>query len=50
VYFFTLGHSQVRVTIRSRSRNGYGDLGRNAAHICQLQAAMDDRLNADAAF
>ncbi len=50
VYFFALGHSQVRVTIRSRSRNGYGDLGRNAAHIRQLQAAMDDRLNADAAF
>lgn len=50
VYFFTLGHGQVRVTIRSRTRNGFGDLGRNAAHIKQLQAAMDDRLNADAAF
>ena len=50
VYFFALGHSQIRVTIRSRSRNGYGDLGRNAAHIKQLQAAMDDRLNNGAAF
>ena len=50
VYFFALGHSQIRVTIRSRTRNGFGDLGRNAAHIKQLQAAMDDRLNADAAF
>ena len=50
VYFFALGHSQIRVTIRSRSRNGFGDLGRNAAHIRQLQAAMDDRLNTDAAF
>lgn len=50
VYFFALGHSQIRVTVRSRSRNGYGDLGRNAAHIQQLQAAMDDRLNTGAAF
>ena len=50
VYFFALGYSQIRVTIRSRTRNGYGDLGRNAVHIKQLQAAMDDRLNADAAF
>ena len=50
VYFFALGHSQIRVTIRSRARSGYGDLGRSAAHIKQLQAAMDDRLNADAAF
>ncbi len=50
VYFFALGHSQIRVTVRSRARNGYGDLGRNAAHIRQLQAAMDDRLNTDAAF
>lgn len=49
-YFFALGHSQVRVTLRSRMRSGFGDLGRNAAHIKQLQAAMDDRLNADAAF
>ncbi len=50
VYFFALGHSQIRVTIRSRARSGLGDLGRNAAHITQLQTAMDDRLNADAAF
>lgn len=50
IYFFALGHSQVRVTIRSRARSGLGDLGRNAAHIQQLQAAMDDRLNTDAAF
>ena len=50
VYFFALGHSQIRVTVRARARSGFGDLGRNAAHIKQLQAAMDDRLNADAAF
>ncbi len=49
-YFFALGHGQVRMTLRSRTRSGFGDLGRNAAHIKQLQAAMDDRLNADAAF
>ena len=50
VYFFALGRGQVRVTIRARARAGFGDLGRNAARIKQLQAAMDDRLNADAAF
>ncbi len=50
MYFFALGHGQVRVTIRSRSQNGFGDLGRNADHIQRLQAAMDDRLNGDAAF
>lgn len=50
VYFFPLGHGQTRVTIRSRSRVGGGDLGRNAAHIRALQGAMDDRLNAGAAF
>lgn len=50
VYFFALGHSQIRVTIRSRTQSGFGDLGRSAGHIRQLQAAMDDRLNADAAF
>ena len=50
VYIFDLGHGQTRVTIRSRSRVGAGDLGRNAAHIRQLQAAMDDRLNVGAAF
>ena len=49
-YFFALGRGQVRVTIRARARAGFGDLGRNAAHIKQLQAAMDDRLKADAAF
>ncbi len=50
VYFFDLGHSQTRVTLRSRSRAGFGDLGRNAAHIRQLQTAMDARLNTEAAF
>ena len=50
VYFFALGHSQTRVTIRSRARLGRGDLGVNAAHIRQLQAAMDSRLNTGAAF
>ncbi len=50
VYFFPLGHGQTRVTIRSRSRRGRGDLGQNAAHIRALQGAMDDRLNAGAAF
>ncbi|MDQ2799936.1 MAG: DUF1499 domain-containing protein [Armatimonadota bacterium] len=50
IYFFPLGHGQTRVTIRSRSRVGPCDLGQNAAHIRELQGAMDDRLNADAAF
>lgn len=50
VYFFPLGSGQTRVTIRSRSRIGRGDLGQNAAHIRELQAAMDDRLNVGAAF
>ncbi len=50
VYFFDLGHGQTRVTLRSRSRTGFGDLGRNAAHIRQLQTAMDARLNTEAAF
>lgn len=50
VYFFPIGLGQTRVTIRSRSRKGWGDLGRNAAHIHALQTAMDDRLNAGAAF
>ena len=49
-YFFDLGHGQTRVTLRSRSRAGFGDLGRNAAHIRQLQTAMDARLNTEAAF
>jgi uncharacterized protein (DUF1499 family) len=50
VYFFALGHGQTRVTLRARTRVGFGDLGRSAAHIRQLQAAMDDRLSTDAAF
>ena len=50
VYFFALSHGQTRVTIRSRTRAGFGDLGRNAAHVQQLQQAMDDRLNTGAAF
>ena len=50
VYFFSLGHGQTRVTIRSRSRMGRGDLGQNAAHIRALQAAMDARMNGGAAF
>ena len=33
-----------RVTIRSRSRVGRGDLGENARHIRALQRAMDARL------
>src|SRR5580658_6070115 len=35
----TLG--QTRVTIRSRSRQGRGDLGSNAHHVRTLQEAMD---------
>ncbi|MGI4789449.1 MAG: DUF1499 domain-containing protein [Janthinobacterium lividum] len=50
VYFFSLGHGQTRVTIRSRSRAGIGDFGRNTAHVRQLQQAMDDRLNTGSAF
>lgn len=50
VYFFPSRHGQTRVTIRSRSRRGRGDLGQNAAHIRELQGAMDNRLNKDAAF
>ncbi len=50
VYFFSLGGGQTRVTIRSRSRVGRGDLGQNAVHIRELQRAMDDRLNGGAAF
>ena len=34
----------ARVSIRSRSRGGGGDLGANARHIRALQAAMDGRL------
>ncbi len=50
VYFFDLGHGQSRVTLRARSRAGFGDLGRSAAFIRQLQTAMDARLNTEAAF
>jgi len=50
LYVISLGHGQTRVIIRSRSRVGGFDLGRNAAHIRELQKAMDDRLNSDAAF
>ena len=50
IYVQPLDQGQCRVTIRSRSRVGAGDLGRNAAHVRNLQKAMDDRLNADAAF
>jgi len=50
VYVMPLDQGQTRVTLRSRSRMGAGDLGRNAAHIRELQGAMDDRLNAGAAF
>ena len=50
LYFFALGHGQTRVTLRSRSRIGAADLGENAAHIRQLQRAMDDRLHTGAAF
>ena len=36
---------QIRVVIRSRSRQGRGDLGQNAQHIRNLQDAMDARLS-----
>ena len=50
VYAVPLGHGQTRVTLRSRSRWGGGDWGRNAAHIRRLQSAMDERLNTESAF
>ena len=50
LYAIPLGHGQTRVTIRSRSRVGRGDLGQNAIHIRELQDAMDARLTGDAAF
>jgi uncharacterized protein (DUF1499 family) len=50
VYCIPRGHGQTRVTIRSRSRLGRGDLGQNAVHIRELQDAMDARLTVDAAF
>jgi uncharacterized protein (DUF1499 family) len=45
-----LGLGQTRVTIRSRSRQGRGDLGSNACHIRELQDAMDRRLMQGAAI
>lgn len=50
LYAIALGHGQTRVTVRSRSRVGGGDLGQNAVHIRELQQAMDDRLTGNAAF
>ena len=50
VYVTPLGGGQTRAVVRSRSRAGRGDLGRNAAHIRELQDAMDRRLTADAAI
>jgi len=38
------GGKHSRVTVRSRSRVGRGDLGENARHIRALQRAMDARL------
>ena len=38
------GPDAARVTVRSRSRVGRGDLGENARHIRALQKAMDERL------
>ena len=37
VYLTPLGGGQTRAVIRSHSRGGRGDLGRNAAHIRELQ-------------
>jgi uncharacterized protein (DUF1499 family) len=45
-----LGDHRVRATIRSRSRQGSGDLGQNAQHIRVLQNDMDAKLNTWAAF
>lgn len=36
--------ARSRVTVRSRSRMGRGDLGENARHIRAIQRAMDARL------
>ncbi len=38
------GPDAARVTVRSRSRVGRGDLGENARHIRALQKVMDERL------
>jgi len=50
VYLQPLSLGQTRVTIRSRSRQGRGDLGSNAHHIRTLQDAMDQRLMTGAAI
>ncbi len=50
MYVTPLGKGQTRVTIRSRSRAGGGDLGRNVQHIRMLQNAMDARLQAESAL
>ena len=46
LYIQPHGIGQIRVVIRSRSRQGRGDLGQNAQHIRDLQSAMDARLAA----
>ena len=50
VYVQQLSLGQTRVTIRSRSRQGRGDLGSNAHHVRTLQDAMDQRLMTGAAI
>ena len=50
IYVIDLGGNQCRVTIRSRSRQGRGDFGQNAAHIRELQEGMDAVLTRDAAI
>lgn len=45
-----LEFDQVRVNIRSHSRQGRGDLGQNAQHIKELQSIMDSRLMTQAAI
>ena len=50
VYVIPLGDGRSRVTVRSRSRQGRGDLGQNALHIREIQQAMDDALMTHAAI
>ena len=50
VYVSPMGGGQSRAVIRAHSPGGWGDGGRNAAHIRQLQDAMDARLSRGAAF
>jgi uncharacterized protein (DUF1499 family) len=45
-----LDEHRTRVVVRSRSRQGKGDLGQNAVHIRELQAEMDRRLMTGAAI